>query len=122
MYIYRTGLNGAIESITRFPRESEDRSPVARHERGGCILLSRFLYARFFSGYVSRSIVRQSDCGDVSSKLSFSPFETQCMTNDQICRTGMSLQVLSFSTFRSISLSDSHIVVSRLASLAWWYL
>jgi len=37
----------------------------------------------------------------------FSPFETQCMTNEyQICRTGMSLQVLSFFSFRFTSLSD----------------
>jgi hypothetical protein len=43
------------------------------------------------------------------------------MYEHQICRTGMSLQVLSFSNFRSTSPSDSLIVGSRLASLAWWY-
>ena len=53
-------------------------------------------------------------------KPSFSP---NVLTNEfQIYRTGMSLQVLSFSSFRSTSLPDSHIAVSRLANLAWWYL
>ena len=79
MYIHRTGSNGAIESITRFPRESEVRSPVARHGKGGCILRSPFLCVRFFSRYVSRSIMCRSACGNVSFKLSFSPLEIQCM-------------------------------------------
>jgi hypothetical protein len=119
MYIRRTGSSGATEGITRYPRESEVRSPVVRHERGGCIFFSRFLYAQFFSGYVMRSIVRMSVCGDVSFKLSFYPFKIQCMTFDyQIYRTGTSLRVLSFSSFRSTSPLDSHTVVSHSASLA----
>ena len=99
MYILRTGSSGAIENITRFPKESEDRSPVVRHGRGGCIFFSRFLYAEFFSGYVLRSIVRRSACGDVSFKLSFYPFKTMYDMNIRSVVLGCRFKFCLFPVF-----------------------